>query len=260
MSGEAFEQGRFVIQRGPDDPVEPCRCGSVFAGVLFRGGEPGGLFCVCGEALDPSIVRFYELPPERRSPGHDRCSRRRIVVPKVGEEVSGEWVKQNGASRFDLFCVDCGLKDGAVSKDDLRGYRTTKKRDDDNQHQRTEVLERARHRCEMCFRKGLPLHVGHCLSLGDVKILNARTPDKPPVQRDVPEDLWNKCALCEECNLAAYGGYGDRSMSPSTYCDLVFTAPEARKMLDYGRPAAAEGFVRVYLLLFQVSRSRKEAA
>ena len=258
MTGPNVRQTRFVLQRGPDSAAEPCGCGSPFAVVTVAGGT-ASLRCMdCDSALDASMVRFHEIAPlARRSPGHPPCpSWSRVVVPKVREDVNAAAAIRLGAERWDLFCVACGDKDGSVPKDTLRGFRTVKRRDDDNQHQRTEVLERAGGRCDLCFRPGLPRDVGHCLSKSDA--------DAMGVPREVRESLWNKCALCLECNQASHGGYGAQSMSPSAYCGLLFTREEARKMLDFGAkgPVSVDPtFYRIYSLLRQRRLDRsKEAA
>ena len=246
-----LELPRFLIQRGPDSVVEPCTCGAVFA-VLRVGAEPASLLCAeCGREHDAEIIRFWESPRACR-PGPCPC-RRRVVVPRVREEVSAAETR-NGAERWDAFCVACGEKDGSVPKDALRGFRTARRRDK-NAHQRVEILERAGKRCELCCKAGVALDVAHCLSASDARAMG--------VGPEVCESDWNKCALCTDCNGAA-GGYGERSMSPSTYCDLVHTKPEARTMLDFGvkgpRPVDPM-FYRIYTLLRQRYLDRtKEAA
>ena len=249
-----IEQRRFVLQRNPDASVEPCLCGSPF-GILRIVGQVSLSCGSCGAALDPSIARHHDLDSDRRSPGHEQCSRHRIVVPKVGDEVDAAWVLKNGAARWDLFCVDCGEKDGSVQKNVLLGGRRVVRRDD-NAFQRTDVLERAGRRCELCCAEGVPLHVGHCLSVKDANALS--------VPSTVRESLWNKCALCEACNVANMGGYGENSMSPSTYCNLTHTRAESRKMLDFGakgpEPIDPE-FYRIYgLLRERLLKCRKDAA
>lgn len=256
MTWRPSEHKRFILQHGPDAPVQPCSCGSPF-GILRMNGAAPSLACAdCSAALSTAMVLFHELDPSRRSPGHESCGPRRVVVPRVSDEVGREWVTKNGAARWDLFCVACGTKDGAVSKAELRGGRFVKRRDD-NAFQRTDVLERAHHRCELCHARDVHLHVGHCLSLKDAEDMG--------VPREARESLWNKCALCEACNLANLGGYGERSMSPSTYCDLGHTRPEARRMLDFGAkgPEPVNGdFYRIYCLLRQrmLATRDKEAA
>lgn len=250
-----IEQPRFVLQRGPDSPVEPCACGCPFGVLRFALGVASLTCPDCGAALDASMVQLHEIDPAlRRSPGHPPCpSWSRVIVPKVRDEVGREWAAKNGAERWDMFCVECGEKDGSVKKDELRGYRTSKKRDDDNAAQRVEVLERAGHRCDLCCDHGVPLDVGHCLSKKDAESMG--------VAREVRESVWNKCALCRPCNLAHLGGYGERSMSPSTYCNLAHTRAEARQMLDIGREAVQPEFYRVYSLLRQrLAERRKETA
>jgi hypothetical protein len=247
-----IEQPRFVLQRGPDAPVEPCTCGSPF-GILRMRDEQASLACAeCSAPLNAALVQFHDLDPERRSPSHAACGQRRIVVPRVRDEVGREWTAKNGAERWDLFCVACGEKDGMVSKAVLLGGRFTKRRDD-NAVQRIEVLERAGRRCDLCRACDVPLHVGHCLSVKDADAIG--------VPRAERESLWNKCALCEPCNVANLGGYGEKSMSPSTYCDLTHTRTEARKMLDIGREVVDPEFYRIYCLLRQrLAGRRKEAA
>lgn len=250
-----IEQPRFVLQRGPAAPVEPCTCGSPFAVLRVTAGQLLLSCTACAATLDPTIVLFHELDPARRSPGHEGCPRRRVVVPRVREEVAASAVTKHGAERFDLFCPDCGNKDGAVGKAELSGGAFTKPRDN-NAFQRTDVLERAKWRCELCCVHGVGLHVGHCLSLKDAQRMN--------VARDIHESLWNKCALCDDCNLANRGGYGEQSMSPSTYCGLSHTREEARRMLDFGTKGPEPvnpDFYRIYCLLRQrFTERRKEAA
>lgn len=255
------EVSRFVLQYGPDDAVKPCDCGSPF-GILAFGGADGAVFlrCMtCGDALDEKMVRYVSVPPERNlKGGHTKCGLRRVVVPRVREEVTDlDFVRTNGAETFGLYCVVCGHHAGSVAKDELRGYQTQRRRRDNNQHQRTEVLERANGRCESCGRFGLPRDVGHCLSVKEGEALGA--------PRDVVESAWNKCALCIDCNQAASGGYGDRSMSPSVYVTLVFAQGEAQFMINFGSNgprALNHEFYQVYTWLRKAAlwRLSKEAA
>lgn len=243
---------RFVLQRGPDEPVEPCPCGSPFGVLSVASGVPSLRCMACGAPLDVEMVRFYEIDPsKRRSPGHPPCLVwQRIVIPKVREEVDAAGALRLGAERWDLFCVGCGDKDGSVTKDTLRGVRTVRRRDK-NDFQRVEVLVRAQQRCELCFKAGVPLDVGHCLSDTDAKSLGV-----PPA---VSESLMNKCALCVECNGTARG-YGGRSMHRSVYVTLSHTRDENRKMLDVGPEAADPLFREIFRLLRDARALRKEAA
>lgn len=243
-----YEQTRFVLQDGPDAAVQPCGCGSPFAAVRF---SPDGaqLRCESCGGTCPAIARFCDLDATRRSPGHAGCSRRRLIVPRVREEVDAEHALQ-GAERWDLFCVDCGQKDGMLAKDALRGYRTSRSYDKNN-YQRPDVLARAGGRCEMCFAgPGVALDVGHCLSDAD-----ARELDVPP---SLSESLMNKCALCRPCNQS----YGGRSMHRSAFVRLSHTREEHRKMLDIGLTAADETFRKIFDLLKRARelRQQKEAA
>lgn len=240
------EQKRYVLQSDPDGPVQPCGCGSPFAIVRFS-PTGGDLRCEdCGERSTVQ-VRFHDLDATRRSPGHLQCSRRRAVVPRVREEVGAQHALL-GAERWDLFCVDCGQKDGMLAKGALLGHRPAR-RNDANAWQRPEVLARSGGRCEMCFTgPGVALDVGHCLSDADAKALG--------VAPDVSESLMNKCALCLPCNQAC----GGTSMPRSVFVGLSHTREENRKMLDVGPDAADPLFRAVFALLKKARELRRQKA
>jgi len=234
------EQPRFVLQEHPDRPVQPCGCGSPFGIVKFSAAGSSLRCQDCDSALHVP-VHLHDLTDKRRSPSHDACSRRRIVVPRVREDVSAENALR-GAERLDLFCVDCGRKDGMLPKDALRAHPLGRRRDK-NDVQRPDVVARAGGRCEMCFAgPGVALEVGHCLSKHDARVLEAA---KVRVGDEIIESMMNKCALCLPCNQA----YSGRSMHRSIFVALAHTRAEFRKMLDVGEDTADPIFRRIFALL-----------
>lgn len=67
--------------------------------------------------------------------------------------------------------------------------------------QKVRILERDHHTCVLCNNSGVPLHVGHLISVDDGRRVGM--PDS---------DLWddrNLAAMCDECNL----GLGRSSVS-----------------------------------------------